>query len=83
MSLQYPRELGLGGSEARFSLGQIPPLLFTKYYKDGLMVLTKTHGLNLDSLYWTVGSDKGSWYRHRLMLLTRTHGIDMKAWYII
>ena len=24
-SLEYPLELGLGGSEARFSLGQLPP----------------------------------------------------------
>ena len=31
-SLEYPLELGLGGSEARFSLGQLPPP--TPYLED-------------------------------------------------
>ena len=53
------------------------------------MVLTWTHGIDMDSWYrhglmvltWTHGIDKDSWYRHALVLLTtplvltKTHGI--------
>ena len=39
-------------------------------YRHGLMVLT-----------WTLGMDMDSWYRHGLMVLIRTHGIDIDSWY--
>ena len=60
------------------------------------MDLTKTHGIDLDSLYiirlmvqtwthrvytWTHGLDMDSWYKNGLMVLAKTHGMDIALWY--
>ena len=37
-------------------------------YRHGLMVLT-----------WTLGIDMDSWYRHGLMVWTKAHGIDIDS----
>ena len=47
------------------------------FYELGFIVLTWTHGIDLDSWYrrlkvktWTYGIDMDSWYRHGLMVYT-------------
>ena len=48
------------------------------------MVQAWTHGIcrpGLMVLTWTLGIEMDSWYRNGLMVLTRTHGIDIESWY--
>ena len=40
------------------------------WYRQGLMVWTWTHSI-----------DMNSWYRHGLMVATWNHGMDMDSWY--
>ena len=59
------------------------------WYRHGLMVLTKTHGIDIDSWYsqglmvltQTHGIDLDLLFRHGLMVQTWTYGIGKDSWY--
>ena len=55
----------------------------------GSVVLTRTHGIAMDSWYrprltaltTTHGIENNSWYWQQLMELTMTQGIELESWY--
>ena len=59
------------------------------WYKFGFMVLTWTHGMDLETWYreglkvqtWSYGIDLDLWYRIGYIIQRRTHGIDLNSWY--